>query len=152
MFLGENKKVLDAELWAILKGLEIALKILHKKDAPVTIFCDSQKALKAIRRVDSCNDNQFLRNLIYQKAGELQRNGHLVTIQWIPGHSGLPGNKKADSAARNWAQRGGKQAKRWSSLAYIRKHLAEIRANELFKWHQTPIQERETSRRGFYIP
>lgn len=48
VFLGKNKKVLDAELWAILKGLEIALKILHKRDTPVTIFCDSQKALKVI--------------------------------------------------------------------------------------------------------
>lgn len=89
---GENKEVLDAELWAILKGLEIAIKILHERDAPVTIFCDSQKASKAIQQIDSCN-------------AELQRNGHLVTIRWILGHAGLTGNEKADSAAKNRAQK-----------------------------------------------
>lgn len=49
VFLGKNKEVLDAELWAILKALEVALKILNEKDAPVTIFCDSQPALQAIQ-------------------------------------------------------------------------------------------------------
>ena len=131
VFLGKNKEVLDAELRAILKGLEIALKILHERDAPVTIFCESQKALEVIQQIDSCNENRFLRNPIYQKAAELQRNGYLVTIRWIPGHTGLTGNEKADSAAKNRVQRGGKQAKRWSSLAYIRKNLNEIRADEL---------------------
>ena len=64
-----------------------------------------------------------MRNLIYQKAGDLQRNRHLVTIRWIPGHSDIMGNEKADSAAKKRAQRGGKQAERWSSLAYIKKNL-----------------------------
>ena len=62
------------------------------------------------------------------------------------------GNEKADLAAKNRAQRGGKQVERWSSLAYIKKNLTEIRAKELIEWHQTQTQERETSRRGFYVP
>ena len=49
MFLGKNKEALDAELWAILKALEVALKVLAEKEAPVTIFCDSQKALRTIQ-------------------------------------------------------------------------------------------------------
>lgn len=135
-----------------MEGLATALRVLNERDAPVTIFCDSQKALIAIQHATSCNENRFLRNLIYQKAGDLQRNGHLVAIRWIPGHSGLTGNEKADLAAKNRAQRGGKQAERWSSLAYIKKNRTEIRAKELIRWHQTQTQKRETSRRGFYVP
>ena len=95
----------------------MALKVLNERDRPVTIFCDSQKALKVIRHAASCNENRFLRNLIYQKAEELQRNGHLVAIRWIPGHSGLIGNEKADLAAKKPGPKRRKQAERWSSLA-----------------------------------
>ena len=150
--LRKNKEALDTELWAILKALEVALKVLDKKEAPVTIFCDSQRALRTIQSTASCNKNRFLRNLIYHKAGKLQRDGHLVAIRWIPGHSGLTGNEKADLAAKTRAQRGGRQAERWSSLAYIKKNLSGIRAKELGKWHQTQTEKREASRRGFYVP
>lgn len=152
VFLGKNKEVLDAELWAILKALEVALKMLNEKDAPVTIFCDSQPALRAIQSTALCNENRFLRNLIYYKTGQLQRDGHLVAIRWIPGHSKLPGNERADLAAKDCAQKGGRQAERWSSLAYIKKNLSGIRAKELDKWHQTQTQKREASRQGFYVP
>lgn len=48
-FLRKNKEILAAELWAILKALEIASKeTLHSKSTPVTIFCNLQKALQAI--------------------------------------------------------------------------------------------------------
>lgn len=46
------------------------------------------------------NENWFLRNLTYQKAKELRRNGHLVAIRWIPGHSGLIGNEKTNFAGK----------------------------------------------------
>lgn len=69
---------------------------------PGTIFCDLQKALKAIQHTDTTpyNENWVLRNLIYQKAKELRRNGHLVAIRWIPGHSGWMDNEKADLATK----------------------------------------------------
>lgn len=125
VFLGKNQEVLDAGLWAILKGLEIAFKILQERDAPVTIFCDSQKALKAIQQIDSCNKNRLLRNLIYQNVGKVHCNGHLITIRWIPDHTSLISNKKVDSAARNQVQRRGKQAKRRSLLAYMYIHIGK---------------------------
>lgn len=45
-FLRKNKEMLDAELWAVLEALDIARKeTLNAKNAPITIFCDSQKAI-----------------------------------------------------------------------------------------------------------
>lgn len=49
-FLGKNKETLDANLWAILDTLNIPTKeTVNAKDTPLTIFCDSQKALEAIQ-------------------------------------------------------------------------------------------------------
>lgn len=93
-----------------------------------------------------------MRGLIYEKAEKLGNNGHNVAIRWIPGHSGLIGNEKADQAARNKAERGGRQVERWSSLAYIRKNITEARFQELAKWHEVKTQERDVSRRGYYVP
>ena len=40
VFLDRNKEILDAELWAILKALDIAAKeTQNMENAPVTIFC-----------------------------------------------------------------------------------------------------------------
>ena len=50
-YLGKNKEISDAELWAILVALDIASKTGIGRDISVTIFCDSQKALNAIVRV-----------------------------------------------------------------------------------------------------
>ena len=89
-----------------------------------------------------------LRSLIYQKAEELQRNGYPITFQWIPSHSGLIGNEKADIAARNKAGKGRRLTERRSSLACIRRNVTETRSKDIAKWHEMETQDRETSRRG----
>ena len=93
VFLGKNKEILDAELRATLSTLEIAAKKeLNSKDVPITIFCDSQKALRANEHSLYHKENWFLRGLIYENAEKLKNNGHYVTIRWIPGHPSLIGN------------------------------------------------------------
>lgn len=87
-FLRKNKEMLDAELWAVLEALDIARKeTLNAKNAYIKIFCDSQKAIKAIEHPFIYQGNRFLRNSIYQKAKELQHNGHPIAIRWTPSHS-----------------------------------------------------------------
>ena len=135
-----------AELWAISEALGIASKTANIGSTPITIFCNSQKALKAIALPFTCQKNRFLRSLIYQD------NGHSITFRWIPSHSGLIGNEKADLAAKNRAEKGGRLTERWSSLAYIRRNVTEMRSKDTAKWHETETQNRETSRRGYYIP
>ncbi len=105
--MGKNKEVLDVELWAITEALDIAEKLANPK-TPITIFSDSQKALRTIALLFTSQENRFLRGQVYQKTEELQRTGHPIIFQWIPGHSGLIGNEKANLFARNRAERGGK--------------------------------------------
>ena len=86
------------------------------------------------------------------KTEKLQSNGHHTTFFWVPGHSGILGNEKADLAAKNRAEKGGRLTERWSSLAYIRKNVEEVRSRAVARWHETEIRKREISRRGYYIP
>ena len=52
---------------------------------------------------------------------EKRRNPYSIErLKITPGHSGLEGNKKADLAAKSRAEKGGRQAERWSSIAYIK--------------------------------
>ena len=81
-YLGKNKEILDAELWAILSALDIAAKkTLNAKNAPITIFCDSQKVLRVIEHPPSHRGNRFLRGFIYEKVEKFESNGHHVTIR-----------------------------------------------------------------------
>ena len=83
-------------------------KTTNAKNTPVTILCDSQKALTAIALPFTSQEDGVLRGLVYQKTEELQHSGHSITFQWIPGNSGLIGNEKTDLSARNRAEKGKK--------------------------------------------
>ncbi len=78
--MGKNKVILDAELWAILKALDIAEKLANPK-TPVTIISYSQKALETIALPFTSQKNRFLRGQVYQKTEELQRTGHPIIFQ-----------------------------------------------------------------------
>lgn len=81
IFLGKNKEILDAELWAISEALSIAEKILVNSEMPVTIFSDSQRALRAIGLPFTSQENRFLRSQVYQKTKKLQRTGHHIKFR-----------------------------------------------------------------------
>ena len=151
IFLGKNKEILDAELWAILEALDIVEKIPAHPITLVTIFSDSQRTLRAIALPFISQENRFLRSHVYQKIENLQWTGHHIIFRWISGHSGLIGNEKANLSAPNRAKKGGKLTERWSSLAYIKRNVCDIRLRDLTKWHESETHNREASHCGFYI-
>lgn len=147
-----NKGIIDAELWAIATGLDLAGKItLQNPQTAVTIFSDSREAINTLGQLSARTGTPCLRNLIYQKLSDLERKGKSVTLKWIPGHVGPVGHDKADQNAREKAQKGGKPVEQWSSLAYIKRKLTDSHAQELANWHITKTQERKTTQQGFYI-
>lgn len=81
MFLGKNKEIFNAKLWAILVALHIAVKeILNLKNAPITIIYDSQENLRAIEHLLLHKKNRFLRGSIYKTTKKLESNKHHITI------------------------------------------------------------------------
>lgn len=82
----------------------------------------------------------------------LGKDGHFVTIRWVPSHVGLLGHDKGDKSGRDKGRKGGNPLEQWSSLTHIKRKLKESQSQEIAKWHEVKTQERETGRRGFYVP
>jgi ribonuclease HI len=97
--LGKYATVVQTEIYAILQCAyeNIRRTCRHKR---ILIFSDSQAALKALsspkvmsRLVAECLD-----------ALSVLANQNEVTLIWVPGHCGIPGNEKADKLARQGAE------------------------------------------------
>nr|XP_037270093.1 uncharacterized protein LOC119161630 [Rhipicephalus microplus] len=87
-----------AELVGILDYLEWALEMSPQTD-PVhhRVYTDSQAAHRACANV--LYTDPVLQKIRHQTR-LLRECGHDVTIHWVPGHCGIPGNEKAHRLAR----------------------------------------------------
>jgi hypothetical protein len=72
------------------------------------VFSDSQYALRAIQAGNSARTGRALLARIAQSTISLCRAGMDLRFRWLPGYSGIIGNKEADEAARTESNRAGK--------------------------------------------
>ena len=152
-YLGKNKESFDAELWAILDALEIGIKKTRNGNpTTVTVFTDSHAAIDKVVNPKVRPGGGAVTDLIYKNALEIRENGHLLVVQWVPSHSKVPGNERADTVAKDVARKGGRNIDHWSSLTHIKIAIQKTKLAELVQWHQAKSQEREATLRGFYIP
>lgn len=89
---------------------------------------------------------------IYQKAKKLAQQGHDISVRWVPGHSGVEGNERADKAAKEAAVGERVGTAQWSSLTYVKRQIVDEKKLQVNMWHEQKTKERQASRRGFYIP
>ncbi len=152
-FLMENKDSFDAELWAISDALEISTKKTRNGNpTTVTVLTDSHAAITKILEPKVRPGGGAVRDLIYRNALNIRNNGHTLVLRWVPSHSKILGNEKADGVAKDVAHKGGRRTDHWSSLTHIKTELQKTRAAKLLRWHQAKSQEREATMRGFYVP
>ncbi|MBZ5796184.1 RNAse HI domain-containing protein, partial [Burkholderia contaminans] len=93
--LGKYTSVFQAEVYAILHCAKenITRSYTNKR---IDILSDSQAALKAI------TNPKVTSRLVWECQRELTRlaDHNKVTLTWVPGHTGIEGNEKADELAR----------------------------------------------------
>jgi ribonuclease HI len=125
--LGRNKVVLDAELFAISQAMQMALSQRRK----TKIFTDAEAALKMIKSGQAWPTSV---RRIWEDAEKLQKRGTPVILLWTPAHVGVPGNERADKAAKKGAQ-GGKDADPTTSLLYIKERITKRQNDQRKKIH-----------------
>ena len=93
--LGRKTTVFQAEIYAIYTAANLALQKRWTNQS-IYFHTDSQAAIGALK---SGYISSHLIEICVQKLDRLGRSNK-VTVDWVPGHSGIPGNEKADSLAR----------------------------------------------------
>jgi ribonuclease HI len=93
--LGKYATVFQSEVFAIKECAEY-LNMLDLRDKSISIFSDSQAALKALSRYEV--KSSLVLSCI--QALESLSGNNIVTLSWIPGHHGVEGNEVADELAR----------------------------------------------------
>ena len=93
----------DAEVVAIQKTLDIILQHLgdgklEAKD--IVIFSDSQSAIQAVENWQD-GEAKGIESIIQSSDKIWRLYGKEITIQWIPGHSDIRMNDKADKLAKS---------------------------------------------------
>ena len=148
VYLGRNKEVFDAEVFAIGQALE-ELNGREERDRRYTIFSDSQAALSRVQH-DRTGPGQTLAVKAIATAEAISQRGNVITLRWTPSHKGITGNERADRTAKNAAE--GKEGEanqeylREASLSHLTRITTETRANATAEWIRTHCGRRRRYR------
>ena len=148
-YLGKNKEVFDAEVFAIGQ----ALRVFNDRDDEnirYTIFSDSQAALSRIQH-DRTGPGQALAISAITTAGAMMDRGNTITLRWTPSHGGIDGNEQADEMAKRAAEEREGRADplylREASLSHLTRATTEARSTATSEWIRT-----RSGRRRRYRP
>ncbi|RDL35892.1 uncharacterized protein BP5553_06504 [Venustampulla echinocandica] len=93
---GIGGNVYAAELRGILSALQIAYKKAHKA---VIVFTDNQAAIRSVANPDSQFGQYILLQILWM-IENMRRKGIEPELHWVPAHTGIEGNERADKAAK----------------------------------------------------
>lgn len=96
--IGYGQLVYNGELEGITKALEYASQVAGT-GLDVRIFADNQAALYRLQ-TPSCNPGQQWQLRALQASQIAKKKGNKISINWVPGHTDIFGNEKADALAK----------------------------------------------------
>jgi ribonuclease HI/retron-type reverse transcriptase len=139
--LGTFPSVFQCELYALLQGAQWA-QLNISTPSFINFFSDSQAAIYSINSTNC--DNSLALNTIntLNSIGSTNK----VTVHWVPGHSNITGNDRADELARTGSD--SRPTGPEPFLPFSKNHSnSEIR-NLMISQHQAQYEDNELSEKG----
>jgi len=146
--LGSDKHhtVYEAEV----VGLTLAAQLLLSEDSsntPTAIYIDNKAAILSGENPSSTAGSylmdKFIRlaHMLKKKYTDQELDLRLL-VKWIPGHSGVPGNEKADVEAKRAAEGPNNSSAHGLLPRYLRNGPLPHSVSALKQWHQAALLER----------
>ena len=122
--MGELAEVYNAEMLALLRGLETVIKFqqetpnTNRRHMRIILFADNTASVTAIMKEDPRSSQQILQTFVETTIVFLNVNRRVtIEISWVPGHMGIEGNNRADALVKEAT--GLKLARETTTLAKI---------------------------------
>ena len=105
--MGRLAEVYDAEMLALLRGLETAVEFQqdiseeYRRRSKIVIFADNTASVTAITKEAPGSSQQVSRKFVEAATTFLDENRQAtIEVSWVPGHMGIIGNDRADTIAK----------------------------------------------------
>ncbi len=105
--MGRLAEVYDAEMLALLRGLETAIEVqqempgMNRRQTRIVLFADNTASVAAITKETPGSSQQTSQKFVEITITFLDKNRQaMIEVSWVPGHMGIEGNDRADEMAK----------------------------------------------------
>ena len=142
--MGRLAEVYDAEMLALLRGLETAIEFqqeiprANRRRTKIVLFADNTASVTAITKETPGSSQQISQKFIETAITFLDENRRAtIEVSWVPGHMGVEGNDRADEIAKEATDL--EPAVETTTIAKLHRQLRErLKTEWISEWATKP--------------
>ena len=143
--MGRFAEVYDAEMLALLRGLEAAIDFrqetpeLDRRQSTIILFADNTSSVEAITEEKPGPSQHISQGFVEAAMSFLNENQRAnIEILWVPGHMGIERNDRADELAKEATEL--KPATETTNITKLHRQLrAKLKTEWTIDWARKPV-------------